>query len=386
MAASAYLAAGACVATARVEPQGPAGSASVPKGILVEVAAGSVDPPSKAPAEPWYTDGRVCTRAADTSTPRAQLGCGSQPSSLQGRAFYSFDETFTSLERRRHPGACCYEQEFYAIGRPLRTLSNEAVLADSAPSHAWRSGAPHDWASRVPDDVRGTLAARWLSRASGEHASVAEFARLANALVALGAPSSLVRGAHAAALDEVRHAADAYALASALLGSPTGPAPLSLSRSRPAPRTRAELVAHTLLDGCLGETLASVEARAQAERTTLPSLKEVFQRVAAEEADHAVLAFGMVSWAIATASPAERREIGSALREVVALSERLEQEPAGAQAPSDEPTDLAPYGELTVAERAREHALAARELLLPVFRGWEVALRSSLARDEARAS
>jgi hypothetical protein len=382
VAAGAYFAAGACVTTA-VSPGGAVGSGSAPKGVLVEVAAGSVDPPAKAPAEPWESDGRVCVRSSDTSSPKERLGCGSRPTATgYGRYVdFSFDESFTAVERRRRPGACCYEREYYAVeGRPLRTILGDAVLAPLASSFAWAcagSASPEalPFAGALSDELRCRLGALWAQRAAAEHASVAEFARLANTLLALRAPHSLVRGAHAAAQDEVGHAADAYALASALTGSAQGPARLPLSLARPSPRSRAELVAQTVLEGCIGETLASVEARASANRASCGATRGAFERVAAEEADHAVLAFEVVSWAIATASEAERDGIRSSLRELVLLVDRL----AGAElapaldAPSAD-SELCAFGELTPDEKRRAHALAARELLRPALSVWEAAL------------
>lgn len=57
-------------------------------------------------------------------------------------------------------------------------------------------------------------ARRWLAAARDEHASIGTFGRLALELLDLGAEADLVRRAHAAALDEIRHAEACLRLAS----------------------------------------------------------------------------------------------------------------------------------------------------------------------------
>src|SRR5262249_59888077 len=65
------------------------------------------------------------------------------------------------------------------------------------------------------------LAGAWLAQAAWlEAGSVHAFARLADELVAHGAPAALVRRAHAAAADEIRHAAIVGSLAAHYGGHP----------------------------------------------------------------------------------------------------------------------------------------------------------------------
>ena len=62
--------------------------------------------------------------------------------------------------------------------------------------------------------IRTQLAMHWEAAATAEHASVAAFARHSMQLMALAAPMQLIRDAHEAALDEIRHARLSFALAS----------------------------------------------------------------------------------------------------------------------------------------------------------------------------
>src|SRR5690349_3292760 len=92
-------------------------------------------------------------------------------------------------------------------------------------------GAAHDPATRADARRAG------IEAAAREHAAVATFARLSLELLALGAPSDLVVAAHDAALDEVRHARQSYAIASALGETVVGPDALAAATAPIAPPT-----------------------------------------------------------------------------------------------------------------------------------------------------
>src|SRR5690606_33504532 len=112
------------------------------------------------------------------------------------------------------------------------------VVAPSVARADW-SGISGE-STEIDAATRARLAAHWLAEAAVEHASVASFSRFALSLLALGAPPSLVASAHAAALDEIRHAQDCFALASRYRGEPVGPGPLPIPEG-PPPTDPAEV-------------------------------------------------------------------------------------------------------------------------------------------------
>ena len=186
------------------------------------------------------------------------------------------------------PGGTCIDQPPVYEGRPL--------MVDGAPRRApliAGSWAPeHRPSAHV--DVHVELAAELARGAQEEHASVAAFARTMCELVALGAPEALVGRTHAALGDEIRHAREAFALASALGGSPVGPGPLpeAVAPLRAGPSLTRELLADVLAGGCVGEALAAARAAERAEDPTLPAdVRAFYTRIAEDEARHAALAF-----------------------------------------------------------------------------------------------
>jgi hypothetical protein len=204
-----------------------------------------------------------------------------------------------------HANACCYEQEIYCsrpgVGRPLRAHdgSNDVVrVASSITRTDWIGdvgGARDSHHDRDANDAHD-----WLVSAALEHASIASFAVLSLELMALGAPADLVRRAHEAALDEIRHAESSYALASQS-SQKYGPASLPIP-SRSAP-TLASVAVESLVDGGFGETAGAASLAARAERAARAGnvkLARVLEEMAEDETRHAELAFAIVAWAART--------------------------------------------------------------------------------------
>lgn len=130
-----------------------------------------------------------------------------------------------------------------------------------------------------------------------EHASVAAFARFSLELLALGAPSDLVLEAARAMQDETIHAELCFGLASRYGDCVLGPGPLSPDSALDGVSLESA-VRNTLLEGCIGETLAAAEAQAACEHVKDPVVRQILERIAADETRHAALAFRFVSWAI----------------------------------------------------------------------------------------
>ena len=181
-----------------------------------------------------------------------------------------------------------------------------------------------DWCSSLEPGTAGltaesrrALAGHWTEVALMEHASIAAFARFSLELLSLGAPSQLLAETHAAIADETVHARDAFALASAYGGTPVGPAPFADAVSA-AVRGPADIVMTAILEGCIGETVASLEAAEALARATDPAVQAALSRVVPDEARHAALAWRFVQWVAAEGPPELRVFTIAALHAAVA--------------------------------------------------------------------
>jgi hypothetical protein len=188
-------------------------------------------------------------------------------------------------------------------GRLLR-LRGRARLARLSFGGGWRPRPNEALRPRLPDSpVERVVAAEvWHLAARAEHASVPAFSRLSLQLIALGAPSELVEGAHRAALQEIDHARRCFALAQGYGGLPWDPGALpELADSLAAPSRRPDLVGlarGSLRDGCVGEGVASAMAQALAEGAEDPAVAETLQGIAVDEAEHAELSWAVVAWCL----------------------------------------------------------------------------------------
>ncbi|MFO0553941.1 MAG: ferritin-like domain-containing protein [Polyangiaceae bacterium] len=197
-------------------------------------------------------------------------------------------------------GSCC--------GRPL-VVEGAPVVFDATERADWASSLD---ASSSAD---AAIASAWLDDARMEHASVASFAKFTLDLTWLGAPPDLLREAARAMSDEIGHAELCFSVARRYGAPACGPAHATespaIERSTPL-----EVVRRTVLDGCVGETLAAAYACAQLEATTDPEVARALAVISEEELRHAELAFRFVAWArenIAGASEVAARAFAEAL-------------------------------------------------------------------------
>ena len=195
-----------------------------------------------------------------------------------------------------------------ACGRPF-LVAGDARSARSVPSAEWLdaalSSAPFGCVAREGTGVevdaldaaaRGVIAKHWLEAGAMEHASVAAFARFALELMALGAPARLVEATTRAMADETRHARFCYGLAARYSGEARGPGALDVTDAL-AECGLLAVVERAVLEGCIGETQAAVEAAWAAEAAADPVVRDVLERIAEDETRHAALAFDFVAWA-----------------------------------------------------------------------------------------
>jgi hypothetical protein len=197
-------------------------------------------------------------------------------------------------------GACCYDvvvKPFPCyVGRTF-FVDEGIVKAELRRGRSWREGSSPD-VSALPPATRRALGDAWARDGLFEHASVASFSRFSMQLLALGAPAELLRDTHAACIDEVRHAELCLALASAYLGEDVEPASLPM----PAPITiepdLAAVAAEVVMEGCIGETVATAQALDALAAATDPAVREALAITVADETRHAELAWRFVTWAI----------------------------------------------------------------------------------------
>ncbi|HVU05740.1 MAG TPA: hypothetical protein VHE30_28520 [Polyangiaceae bacterium] len=248
-----------------------------------------------------------------------------------------------------------------AIGRPF-LVNGAPRLAPCVERDDFRS-ALLPAVETLDESARETLRLRWTEIALMEHASVAAFARFLQDLFSFGAPAELVERTVAAMGDETRHAKDAFALASAYAGKGLGPGVLDAADDRP--RSRREVVVTTILEGCIGETVAAVEAAEALARAADPAVRTALARVAQEESRHAELAWKFVSWVLSSGDSELAAETRSALLDVARGALRDAGKARGPVSANADGEVLAAHGILDDALRAEIRARALSELFVP---------------------
>jgi hypothetical protein len=214
-------------------------------------------------------------------------------------------------------------------------------------------------AHAVPPAVRARLEAAWVAVARMEHASIAAFARFALQLLAVGAPPDLVAAAQSAMADETKHAQLAFALARSYADREVGPGALAIEACLDG-TDLACLVATVFVEGCIGETVAAVEAREALEHAGDPAVRAILETIAEDETRHAALAWTTVAWAIAVGGQSVHDRIEEA------IAQETKQEPAdgvGGAGPDDD--ELLRHGIVGESLRMRLRRAVLAEFVLP---------------------
>jgi len=186
-----------------------------------------------------------------------------------------------------------------AIGRPF-LIDGEARLAPAVIRRDWYPASATAPAPRaLGTRERAAVRDGWLQQALMEHASVAAFARFGLLLSGLGAPPELLEGAASAMLDELKHARGCFELARRHSDIDVGPGPLPLGGALRGTDLES-VVLDTILEGCIGETVAAMEAAELREHTQDEAARALLEQIARDEAEHARLAWRFVAWAIST--------------------------------------------------------------------------------------
>jgi hypothetical protein len=213
----------------------------------------------------------------------------------------------------------------------------------------------------LSDEVRAALNKHFTRAGLMEHASIAAFARFQLQLLALGAPADLTVATNEALVDETRHARICFTLARRFGQAPLGPAALPVYGALDQFDMETTL-ATTLLEGCLGETSAALEARHASLCCTDESIQNALSAIADDESRHAALAFRFVRFAL--------QRNPELTQTVVRFFDELSQQRFKETTIDDWTThhDLRAYGVLSASERSALAQDAARSIVVPTLR------------------
>lgn len=257
----------------------------------------------------------------------------------------------------------CVEYPSVACGRPF-LVEGEARLAPVAARGDY--GLPLvPCLDGLDPAEREQLAAAWTDVGRMEHASIAAFARFCLQLLELGAPHSLLVAAQAAMADETEHARLAFSLASHYAGEKVGPGALPMQGAL-AESQLEEVLRLVVREGCVGETVAALEASEALAHTEDPVVRQVLERIARDELAHAELAWRFVAWAVG-----EKPELTKLVERQLFTLERA-QHPSAREAAGDLSSGAGPrglelsrHGVLSDHKRASVRAAAWRDVLQP---------------------
>jgi hypothetical protein len=216
--------------------------------------------------------------------------------------------------------------------------------------------------SALEEPLREQAAQYWARAALLEHASIAAFSRFVLQLLSLAAPADLVDGAERAMADEIAHARACFALASSYGATLLGPGRLPTADCL-GPCDLETVTRMVVREGCIGETLAAIEAAEALGHAQNESVRGALERIVADETRHAELAWRFIRWAL------ERDpSLASAVSSELAAEERFRD---AANVPTDQFSEasakLAAHGVLPNGHGARLAARAVREVVRPLL-------------------
>lgn len=199
--------------------------------------------------------------------------------------------------------------------RSVTVRPNGEVALGSPKEDMWMRpmgcGRSPGWTCASTPSARPRTAGEYLARAAHlEAASVAAFARIAEELEALGAPSVLVERARRAAIEEETHARLLGDLARA-----HGAEPPPFVWKPYELRGAFELALDNTTEGCVNETFGALVLHVQALTAEDAAERQVFASIAEDEARHAELSHDVADWLDGRLSRAERETVRRASTE-----------------------------------------------------------------------
>jgi hypothetical protein len=253
----------------------------------------------------------------------------------------------------------CGRESCPAIGRPFLVDGVER-LAPSLARADWYPGQTNGPTPSLGlDETMGAdLARRWTEQALMEHASVAAFARFSLQLLSLGAPAVLVQRSGEAMQDEIRHARSCFELARHYSGADVGPGPLPIHGALEE-ADLCSIVLGTIAEGCIGETVAALEAAEALAHCEEPHVRAVLERISVEESRHAELAWQFVAWALASGPAALRQRVRETFEAAFASADTAAVQPSSFEA------QLLRHGQLSSELRRALRARVLRDVIAP---------------------
>jgi hypothetical protein len=256
-------------------------------------------------------------------------------------------------------GQCCYEfTSGSCCGRPF-VVHGEARLPVVVSRSDWLQSVPAA-STELDAAARRALMEEWLADARLEHASIASFSRFLLELLSLGAPATFVEHTQRALAEEIAHTRLCFGLASKYAERPLGPGALDIADGVAATNL-AEVAARAVIEGCVGETIAALQAEAELEQATETDVRHALEIIRSDEAAHAELAWSFVRWAVDQGD----ESVLVAVRRAFAAAERsLRAERAEPGRVIDRRL-LHAHGRLTPAERLACHLEAFDSVIAP---------------------
>lgn len=258
----------------------------------------------------------------------------------------------------------CAEQ-CHTLGRPF-LIQGEAALPSLVANALWIDDCPLSSSSLEPG-LAQRVAAHWLECARMEHASVAAFARFALQLMHLGAPPELLQSTTEAMQDEIAHAKTCFALAKRYSGQTQSAGQLEVSQALAQELEPARIAVDVFLEGCVGESIAALEASEMSRLAVDPTVRGVLSKIAKDEHQHALLAWRSLGWMLQSLPGEQQREIVDALEQLLA---GLAHELRGAAPSSDFAfSELEQHGVPSSQRKAALRRQALTQLVLPCAQG-----------------
>ena len=242
------------------------------------------------------------------------------------------------------------------VDQALTRRRSDVQPANPSARDDWRRAATPRL-DDLDDAQRETLARAWLRDGLERHAAVAFHARFTLRLLALGAPPDMVRGSQRASLDVVRHAEDAFGLATAYGGRVFGPDTLDDAATMSHPADPREAVMDAVRLGCVGDTIGAMAATVAAETCEDEAVAKVLRRIAVDQTRHAGLAWRFVRWAMTPNDGGLRRSVDEAFEQALGQHPPIDERPA--------PDWLKARGRLSREEHACLAASTLREVIQP---------------------
>jgi hypothetical protein len=216
---------------------------------------------------------------------------------------------------------CWYDAVFYldpdhpTCGRPL-LCEGRMVVADARPGPTPWATERHPVVADLSAAERAEIGGYWLQAAMLEHASIASFSVFALELLRFGAPPALLEAAHEAARDEMVHAKLCFSLASGYRGAPVGPGELGAAGLPPGAASLLAFAEALVREGCIGETLAAVDAAARLAGARDGAVRAALAVIVRDESAHARLAWRTLAWVLSRdADGAIRRHLDAVFAE-----------------------------------------------------------------------